>query len=45
MAFFTEDLNSHSHVLYNYVLMWDEPIHAVVTTLPPVLGGAVVQEQ
>ena len=45
MTLFTEGPSTHSHVLYNYVLMWDEPIHAVVATLPPVLGGSVIQQQ
>lgn len=36
---------SHSHVLYHDVLMWDQPVHAVVTPLPPVLGGSQVEQQ
>lgn len=36
---------SHSHVLYYDVLMWDQPVHAVVTPLPPVLRGSQVEQQ
>lgn len=36
---------SHSHVLNHDVLMWDQPVHAVVTPLPPVLRGSQVEQQ
>lgn len=36
---------SHSHVLYHDVLMWDQPVDAVMTPLPPVLRGSQVEQQ
>lgn len=37
--------SGYSQVLYHYVLMGDETVHAVVPSLPPVLGGSVVQQE
>lgn len=39
---FTEKA-SYSHVLYHNVLMWNQPIHTVMSALPPVLRGSQVE--
>lgn len=33
----------YSHVLYNNVLMWNQPVHTVMSALPPVLRGSQVE--
>lgn len=38
-------LSSDSHVLHHNVLMWNQTVHPVVPTLPPVFRGPQVQQQ
>lgn len=36
---------SYLHVLYHNVLMGDQPIHTIMSALPPVLRGSQVEQQ
>lgn len=36
---------SHSHVLHHNVTVWNQPVHPVMSALPPVLRGSQVEQQ
>lgn len=36
---------SNLHVLYHNVLMWDQPIHTIMSPFPPVLRSSQVEQQ
>lgn len=37
--------NSYSHVLHHNILVWNQPVHTVMSSLPPVLRSSQVEEQ